>query len=120
MEAGFLAGDVVPAQVWGALQGGGEGEVSGSPSFPGEVCGGDRDEGESDFVLLTEADGGDGALFWVPEEAEVLLHARPLPPAVRYVLKAGFFHAGCCFDGIGEEGWVWSFSVAQAVVERHA
>ena len=75
VEAGFLAGDVVPSEFRAAAEGGGEREVGGSPDFSVRIGGGDGDESECDVFLFAEADGGDGAFFRVPEKAEVLLHA---------------------------------------------
>lgn len=74
VETGFLAGDMVPIKAGGALQGGSEGEISGSPNAARAVGRSDGYECEGDFLLFAEADGGDCTLLRMPEDAEVLLH----------------------------------------------
>lgn len=103
VEARFLARHMVPFQVRAAAKGWREREICGSPNFSIRVGGGDGNESEGDVFLFAQADGGDGSFFWIPEQAEVLLHAGPLPAAIGNVFESGLFHTRGGFDCVGEE-----------------
>lgn len=120
METGFLTGDVIPFQFRAATKGWREGEVGGSPDFASCIGGGDGDESEGDVFLFAEADGSDGAFFRIPEQAEVLMHARPLPAAIGDVFEISFFHSRSGFDRVGKKRRIGNRAMAQAVFKRHA
>lgn len=118
VEAVAFTGHVVPVDLGVAFEGGREGEVGGAPDAALIVLGGDADEGEGDVLLFAEADGGDGLLLGVPEDAEELLHAGPFPTAVGGVFEAFLVHCGDGFGGVGEKGIGGGGAEAEAVVER--
>ena len=84
------------------------------------VSRGNADKGESSFVLLAEADGGNGPLFRIPEDTEELSHASPLPPTVGGVLESLPVHGLYRLGGMREKGVSWWNAEAKAVLDREA
>ncbi len=103
VKAGFFARNVIPFQFLATTKGGSEGEIGGSPSLAVYIYGADGDKCESGFLLFAQANGCDRSFFRIPKQAEVLMHAGPIPATIGDVLEAGFFHAGSGFDRIREK-----------------
>ena len=94
----FLTGQMGPLRVRTLLERWGERVIGSVDNLTGTGSRGNGHESKSDISMFAQADRGDGFGFGMPEDAEVLLHPGPVPPAVGNVLKIGLFnfinHAG--------------------------
>lgn len=120
VEAAAFAGDLVPRDLGAILKSWREREVGGSEDVPVVVPRGNTDKRESSFVLLAKADRGDGPLFGIPEDAEELSHASPLPATVGGVLESLPVHGLYRLGGMREEGVSRRNAEAKAVLNRQA